>query len=157
MEKVIRQIKPTAKETNILSNNFNNATPMTLSQLIDQLMISLSPQAIEKKSLIVNDVEHDMFIHTDKNILSSILSDLLTITIKHTENNCIHVSAKFYGNIILTHVKTNDKSKDSAFAQSLRQIQPLAEKLGGCIIVTNNKIKGTTLAFTFNNNQILVA
>src|SRR5437667_10430078 len=106
---------------------------MTLSHLIDQLMTSLSLQATEKKSVIVNDVGDDMFIHTDKNILASILSDLLTITIKHTENNCIRVSAKFYGNIILMHVKNNDKSKDSVFVQSLRQVQPLAEKLGGCI------------------------
>jgi hypothetical protein len=45
----------------------------------------------------------------------------------------------------------NDIRHDHAISAGLHQIQPLAEKLGGCISITNNRIKGTTVAFTFLN------
>src|SRR5881394_1016210 len=107
----------------------------TLSELVDQLATSLLPQTVEKKSVIVNEVQQEMPVHADKDILATVLSNLLIITVAHTENNCIRVRAKFYGNIILVHVKNDDSSHDGAIAQSLKQIQPLAEKLGGCIAI----------------------
>ena len=145
-------------EAQTLPLDLNESKPYaTLRQLVDQLSLSLLPQTVQQKSLIVNDVQQEMFVNTDKNILASVLSSLLNITILHSQNNCIRVSAKLFGNITLVHVKNNDSSLDGAIAHRLKQIQPLAEKLGGCVAVTHNKIKGTTVAFTFNNNQFFAA
>ncbi len=129
----------------------------TLGQLVDLLSINLLPQTAEHRNRIVNDIKQEMFVNTDKNILATVLNNLLNITIANSQNNSIHVSAKLFGNIILVHVKNNDNSLDQAITQSLKQIQPMAEKLGGCVAVTHNKIKGTTVAFTFNNNQMIAA
>ena len=126
----------------------------TLSQLVDQLTIGFLPRTEHQKNLIVNDVKQELFINTDKNILASVLSNLLNITITHSENNCIRVSAKLFGNITLVHVKNEDSTLDGAITQSLKQLQPMAEKLGGCVAVTHNKLKGTTVALTFNNKQM---
>ena len=129
----------------------------TLSQLVDELVVGLLPRTAKQNSLIVNDVRQQMFINADKNILAAVLNSLLNTAITHTQNNCIRVSAKLFGNITLVHLKNNDSSHDGAIAQSLKQIQPMAEKLGGCVAITCNKIKGTTVAFTFNNSQLAVA
>lgn len=129
----------------------------TLRQLVDQLSLCLLPQVVRQKILIVNDIQQELFVNTDKNILASVISSLLNITILHSQNSCIRVSAKYFGNITLVHVTNNDRSLEGVIAHSLKQIQPLAEKLGGCVEVTNNKTKGTTVAFTFNNNQLAVA
>ena len=129
----------------------------TLGQLVDLLSINLQSKTVEHRSLIVNDIKQEMFVNTDKNILATVLNNLLSITIANSQNNSIHVSAKLFGNIILVHVKNNDISLDQAITQSLKQIQPMAEKLGGCVAVTHNKLKGTTVAFTFNNNQMVAA
>ena len=138
----------------------NSAEPRsysTLGQLVDLLSTNLLPQTMEHRSCIVNDIKQEMFVNTDNNIIATVLNNLLNITITNSQNNSIHVSAKLFGNIILVHVKNNDKSLDQAITQSLKQIQPMAEKLGGCVAVTHNKLKGTTVAFTFNNNKMEAA
>ena len=84
----------------------NTQIPVALHQLVDQLVCSLLPQPAHQKSLIVNDVQKGMLVNTDKNIPANVLSHLPDTTIMHTQNNCIRVSAKFFVNIILIHVKT---------------------------------------------------
>ncbi len=127
--------------------------PVALHHLVDELLISLLPQTIRRKSFIVNDVKQEMLLSTDENILATVLSNLLDTTISHTQNNCIRVSAKFFGNITLIHVKDNDNRHDGAITNCMYQVEQLAEKLGGCITISNNKVNGTTVAFSIFNNQ----
>jgi len=146
-----------------MKNQFKLATLMnaqpyeTLNELVDQLMVSLLPRTLQQKSLIVNDVPDELFVNTDKNVLATIVSYLLNETVSNTEHNCIRVTAKKFGNITLVHVKNNDISHEISISNGLQYIQPMAEKLGGCISITSNKIKGTTIAFTFNNNVTVAA
>ena len=133
----------------------NTQIPVALHQLIDQLVYSLLPQTTQQKSLIVNDVQQGLLVNTDKNILTTVLSNLLDTTIMHTQNNCIRISAKFFGNITLIHVKDNDNLHDRAIIDSMYQVESMAEKLGGCITISNNRVNGTTVAFSvFNNQQV---
>jgi hypothetical protein len=129
-------------------------TTVALHELVNQVMISLLPCTARQKSLIVNDVHREMLVRTDKDVLASVLDCLLSNTIIHTKNNCIHISAKLFGSITLVHVKNNGSHYDDAIAYSLKQIEPMAKKLGGCVSITNNKLNGTTLAFSFNNNRL---
>ena len=94
-----------------------------------------------------------MLVCTDEKIQATVLSSLLGTTITHTQNNCIRVSAKFFGNIILMHVKDNDNHHDRAITDCLYQVEIIAEKLGGCITISNNKVNGTTVVFSFFNNE----
>lgn len=128
--------------------------PLVLHQLIDQLLQSFLPHIVQQKSFIVNDIKKEMLVCTDENILASVLSNLLSTTINYTQNNCIRISAKLYGNIILLHVKDNDNRHDEALTDSLLQVEPLAEKIGGCITISNNKMNGTTVAVSFYNQQL---
>jgi hypothetical protein len=128
-------------------------TPIALHQIVDQLVLGLLPRTARQKSLIINDIKEQMFVSTDNNMVASVLGCLLNTTVDNTQNNCIRISAKLFGNITLVHVKNNDISHQAAITKSLSQIQPLAQKLGGCISITNNKVRGTTVAFTFNTNQ----
>ncbi|MGH2553266.1 MAG: hypothetical protein ACRDEB_06090, partial [Chitinophagaceae bacterium] len=122
-------------------------------ELVDRLLIKLLPQTVQHRSFIVNDVEPGTLLNTDENMLTSVLSNLLNTTISHTQSNCIHVSAKFFGNIALIHLRDNDGGHDQAISDSLYQVEPLAEKLGGCITISNNKANGTTVAFSIFNQQ----
>lgn len=125
--------------------------PIILHKLVDQLMQSLLPRAIQQRNLIVNDVQHEMLVSADKNMLASVLGSLLYDTVAHASNNCIRITAKSYGRITLIHVRNSENRDDRSIVSNLHQIQPLAEKLGGCVSVTNNRINGTTVAFTFLN------
>jgi signal transduction histidine kinase len=124
---------------------------LTLHKLTDRLITSLLPRATLSKSVIVNDINTELHANADQELLASVLSCLLHNAIVYSPASSIRVSAKAFGYITLLHVRTNDTQQSELFCGSLNQLQPLAEKLGGCITVTNNSIQGATLAFTFIN------
>jgi hypothetical protein len=123
----------------------------TLHKLVDQLVISLLPQTSELRSLIVNDVSQEIEIDTDQNLLATVLGDLLCDTVLNSWNNCIRISAKVYGYMTLVHVRNNFRESNSLALANFIQAQQLAERLGGCISITNNMLNGTTIAFSFSN------
>jgi hypothetical protein len=125
--------------------------PVNLHQLVDQLMVTFLPRAVRQNSFMVNHVQEKMPVIADKNVLASVLGNLLYNTVALTSNNCIQVSAKTYSNITLIHIRKSDICYEEEIVKSFQPIQALAEKLGGCISVTCNKVKGTTVAFTFLN------
>jgi hypothetical protein len=127
---------------------------VALHQLVDHLVVRFLSRTLQHKSFIINDVKREMLVGANKNMLASVISCLLNTTIAQTQDNCIRVSAKLFGNITLVLVKNNDHRHEMVIAQSLQQVQSLVEQLGGCVTITNNKINGATLAFTFSNNQL---
>ena len=126
---------------------------VALHQLVNQLVIGLLPRTVNKKSFIINDVQREMFVDADENILASVIGSVLNIAIVYTQNNCISISAKLYGDVTLVYVEDKVMRQNSAVFYSLYCIQPLAEKLGGSITISNNKAQGTTVTFIFVNNQ----
>ena len=124
-----------------------------LHQLVDQVTQNLMPRIVEQKSLMVNDLHKEMLVTTNEEILTTVLRNLLNTIVTHSQNNCIRISAKIFGNIVLLHVKDSDNRHEEAIAGSLIQVAPLAEKIGGCITLNNYTAKGTTVAFSFYNNE----
>jgi hypothetical protein len=124
-------------------------TNIDLHKLADDLIISLLANTTKQRSFIVNDIHRELRVSADRGILSSVLSTLLYDTVAHTSDNCIHISAKAFGYITLIHIRNNNGDYDKAISVSLNQVQSLAEKLGGCIGITNNRLNGTTVALTF--------
>jgi len=125
--------------------------PVNLHQLVDQLMSTFLPRAVRQNSLILNHVEQQLPVVTDRNVLASVLGNLIYNTVALTNNDCIQVSAKTFSNITLIHIRKSDTCYEEEIMKSFQPIQTLAAKLGGCISVTSNKAKGTTVAFTFLN------
>lgn len=125
-----------------------------LRQLVNQVMIGILPRTLQQKCFIVNDVEKEMLVNNENNILANVIRRLLSTTIVYTSDRCIHVSANLSGNTTWLNIKTNDIRHDRAITNSLRQVQTMTEKIGGCVTVINNKLSGITLAFTFRNQKL---
>src|SRR5579871_2456614 len=123
----------------------------SLHKLADKLIVSLLPKTTSQKSIIVNDIGEELFTNTDQQLLASVLSSLLDTAIQYAPASCIRVSAKAFGYITLVHVRTNEPHMEEIFAAPLDEFQKIAEKLGGCITISNNNLRGTTMAFTFIN------
>lgn len=126
---------------------------VALHQLVNQVSQSLMPRMVGQRNLMINDLHKEMWVTTDENILVSVLRTLLDATVTHSQSNCIRVSAKIYGNIILVQIKSDNTNLDGSIADSLYRIDLLAEQLGGCVTVSNNYVKGTTVAFSFYNQK----
>lgn len=130
---------------------------VALHLMVNRISASSLPSATRKNSFIINDVPADLQTSTDENMLATIFGSLLNTVITHTENCCIRISAKVYGKVVLLHLKETHRLNSPAFAGNIRQLQQLAEKIGGTVSVSNNRNEATTIVFSFINNLPLAA
>ena len=130
---------------------------IALHLMVSRISASSLPSATRKNSFIINDIPPDLQANTDENMLATIFGSLLNTVITHTENCCIRISAKVYGKVVLLHLKETHRVNTAAFAGNIRQVQQLAEKIGGTISVSNNRNEATTIVFSFINNLPLAA
>jgi hypothetical protein len=125
---------------------------MPLHNLVDELLFSLLPCANEMKSSIVNDINHELLLNTDKNLIGIVLGSILHHTIMHSWHNRIRVSARVYGLKTMINLKNNIKEDAKQVFNNLSQVRLLAEKFGANVHITDNMLNGTTIAFTFLNS-----
>lgn len=131
-----------------LNHDYNS---INLKQMVAQLIKGITPLAVSKKSFIINDIHPDLEINTDENMMAYVVGSMLNSSINVTENDCLHVTAKVFSNIIIIHIKDNFSSFNNSIAYDLELLQPVANKLGGCVCYDGNTIKGTSIAFSFTN------
>ena len=125
------------------------STPNNLNLLISRLVSSALPTAVRRKSFILNDIPHELYIAGIENILAAVLSNLLNTVVSHTENSCIRISAKVYGGITLVYMKDSGSLNNYTVACQLQELQLLAKKVGGCISVINRRTEAPSIAFSF--------
>ena len=131
--------------------------PVALHLMVSRISASSLPSAIRKNSFIINDVPADLHANTDENMLATVFGSLLNTVITHSENCCIRISAKLFGRVVLFQLKDTPRLNNSAFAGNLRQVQLLAEKIGGTVSISNERDEATTIVFSFVNNIHLAA
>lgn len=136
------------KKINILNH-------VRLHLLVNQLSISTMPEAIRKKSHVINEIPGELMIHTDASRLAAVLGQLLITMISHSHDSSIRISAKKYGKVILLHLKENSRLNSPAFATSLVEIQHLADRIGGNVSVTSYRNEVTTVALSFIDQHLV--
>ena len=125
---------------------------VALYLMISRISASSLPTATRKNSFIINDVPIDIQANTDEHMLATVFGSLLNTLITHTENSCIRISAKLYGKVVVLHLKESHRLNAASFSGNLRQIQQLAEKIGGTVSISNNEGEATTIVLSFLNN-----
>lgn len=126
-------------------------TNINLKQMVTQLIKGITPLAVSKKSYIINDINPELNVNTDENMMAYVIGSMLNTSINVTENDCLHVTANVYSNLIIIHIKDNFSSFNNSIAYDLELLQPVANKLGGVVCYDENTIKGTSIAFSFTN------
>jgi|SRR3982751_4142380 hypothetical protein len=124
---------------------------ITLSELANNLSAGFLSLARTNKSVIINDIPEDLFIDTDIELVASIFAGLLAAVVKNAKESYIRLSAKVYGNVILLHIKDHNNFNYSPVENKVRQLLPLAEKIGGSVCVTSQRNNVATFAFSFPN------
>ncbi len=132
-------------------------SPVALHLMVSRISAGSLPSATRKNSFIINDVPADLQAVTDENMLATVFGTLLNAVITHSENCCIRISAKIYGKVVLFQLKETHRLNTPAFAGNLRQVQELAERIGGTVSVSNDHTDTTTIVFSFVNNISLAA
>lgn len=124
------------------------ATSVPLHQLVDQLMNSFVPLAVNQHSFIINDVDESFQLNTDEQVLAFIVGNLLNNAIASSHGACIRVEAVKKLEGIQIRVKNNGANFHSTVAHGFSQVVAAARKMGGNINIYNQRHEGTVITLS---------
>lgn len=119
----------------------NAETFSGLHQLTEFLVNSILAKDNSNKSFIFNEIPDHLRLATDQKIVATVLGGVLSAVASHAAENCIHVSAKTYGNVVLVRVKDSSGLNIDAVESDVSKLRPLAEKMRGSVGVTSQRKK----------------
>jgi hypothetical protein len=135
--------------------SMNSSSPLKdLSQVVHHLILSSSPSAVRKGTLIINDIPSFLCPVADEHMLATIVSGMLNTMITNGENSCIRISAKVYEDIVQVEVKDSCSCNSYAVVSRVQSFQPLAEKIGGYLSISSQHEKVMVITFSFPNVMI---
>lgn len=124
-----------------------------LHQLVDRFIASFLPAAVRNHNIFINEVPAELPVEHNNEWVASIISGMITIAATNTTNNCILFSAKQYGHVIVLEMQEFNKIPQNT---ELRQIQRLAEKIGGSLSITVQNPEKSIILFSFPNLPVVV-
>jgi len=127
---------------------------VSLHELVSGLVLSLLPLTIRRHSLVLNEISRDLRVGADENMLACVLWSLINGAIQSTQNECIHIEAITVGDRLMVLIKDVGTYFYHIISREYRQVQHVAEKLGGSIGIENGKEYGTNAAFYFSNSLV---
>lgn len=126
----------------------------TLKQLTGRLAGTYLPVAVRNQSFFMNDIPADLPVEHNKEWVASIINGMLDAVVQHAKDTCIRLTARKYGHVIVMEIRESGCISTYAMACNLQDVQTLAQKIGGCLTISINKEKTTTIAFSFPNLPI---
>jgi len=130
-----------------------NGNSIHLQKFVGRVQTEFQLTAVKQNSLIVNNVPVDLKVNTDPALLACIIKGLFSTMIGVCQNCCIQVSAKCFNNVVLLRITNNNVN---AFQNDfdIKEVQSVAESLGGCITLNPQVKKGIAVIFSFINFPI---
>jgi hypothetical protein len=132
-------------------------TKISLHELVSGLLKSLLPLTTRRHNLVLNEISRDLRVRADENMLAYVLWSLINGAILSTRNECIHIEALTEGDRLKIRIKDVGACFHHTISREYRQVQHVAEKLGGNISIENGKEYGTNAAFCISNRATVVS
>jgi hypothetical protein len=120
---------------------------MKLRELTENVAAAISSKF--KSVEIINDTDPAFGACRDTETLQLVLTTLLKEACGNAKNNHVRISARKFSNLKVIYIRYNDWRSKQAIETKIAYLQLFIEQLGGCLYVSNNRINGTTLSFTF--------
>jgi len=126
----------------------NTTAPVSIHQLINQLMNSFIPLAVAKKSFIINDVDESFEMNTDQQILAFVIGNLLNNAVTSSQSVCIRIEAVKKPGGVHIRVRNNGSCFYSTVAHGFSDVVAAARSIGGNINIYNQRNEGTVITFS---------
>lgn len=123
-----------------------------LHDFVNALTDGLLPLAVDRKSLILNEIDRRLELDADEHMLAYVLWNLLNRVIHSTHEECIRVESITNGDHTMIRVRNAGAYFYRTVSQGFRQVQHAAEQLGGSISIDQSDDHGTTVALTFRHD-----
>jgi signal transduction histidine kinase len=119
-----------------------------LYDFVNALTAGLLPLAVDRKSLIINEIDRRLELDIDEHMLAYVLWNLLNRVIHSTQEECIHVESIVESGRAMIRVRNAGTYFYRTVSQGFRQVQQVAEQLGGSISIDQSADHGTSVALT---------
>ena len=129
---------------------------ISMHELVSGLMQSLMPLTVGRRNLILNEVPRNLRVVGDESMLAYVLWTLMNSVIQSTQDKCIHIEAVKVDQHTMIRISGAGTYFYHSIAREYRQVQHVAQKLGGSISVQNAMDYGMNAAF-FISNRLLIA
>jgi len=130
----------------------SNPAEVNLEQLINRLLSSYQPVAVNQKSFFINEVSPDLFVATDQEVLCTLLGSLFYIVARCSSDTSITISATAYEDITVLHI-TDSRVNNYAVLYKFQHLQMLSEKIGGFLDISNQRNKQTIISYSFRSKS----
>jgi C4-dicarboxylate-specific signal transduction histidine kinase len=124
------------------------ATPVPLHKLVDQLMQSFIPLAVNQHSFIINSVDENFQLNADEQVLAFIVGNLLNNAIVSSHDACVRIEAVKKAQGVQIIVRNNGAHFYSTVAHGFSQVVAAARSMGGNINIYNQKHEGTVITLS---------
>lgn len=125
-------------------------TTVSLHKLVSELVQSLLPLTVKRHNLVLNEIPRDLCVGADENMLAYVLWSLINGAIQSTHNECIHIEGITMDDCMMIRIKDVGTYFRHTICREYRQVQHVAEKLGGSISIENGK----NAAFCISNSLL---
>jgi hypothetical protein len=141
-------LSPVSNPATLVASSTTTENPVSLHQLVSQLMDSFIPLAVVKRSFIVNDVDPAFQLMADEQVLAFVIGNLLNGAISGTKNVCIRVEAVRKADGVQICVRNNANNFYSTIADGFSQVLDAAYRLGGNIHIYNQRNEGMVITLS---------
>lgn len=143
----MKSLSLTLPETPTIAET-STSTSVSLYKLVDQLMNSFIPLAVNQHSFIINDVAKTFEVDADEQVLAFVVGNLLNNAISCSHAVCIRIEAEKRSDGIHIRVKNNGSTYYSTIAHGFSQVVAAARSLGGHINIYNQRHEGTVITLS---------
>jgi len=127
---------------------------ISLHKVVSDLVQSMLPSMVRRHNLVLNEIPRDLFIEADENMLAYVLWSLINGANQSTRSECIHIEAITMDDRMMIRIKDVGTYFHHAISREYRQVQDVAEKLGGSISIENGTDYGTNASFCISNSLL---
>lgn len=139
-------------QNSIITGEMENHTH--LNSLVSKLVSGLLPEAVAKRSFIVNEVDASVFIDADQQKLSYIIGGMVGNAVYSTSECCIRVETIFNQGALHLKVSNDGVFIYSSRMHSLGHIVDAAREMGGNISLYSEKNRGITVMLSFVSKNV---
>jgi len=134
--------------------NSTSFAKVSLHKLVSELLGSLLPAAVTRRNLILNEIPRDLRVSADENMLAYVLWNLINWAVQSSQNDCIHIEATTAGDHLKVRIKDVGTYFRHFISREYRQVQHVAETLGGSISIELGMEYGMNAALCISNSQV---
>jgi hypothetical protein len=120
-----------------------------LNRLVRHLTGNYLPVAVSNHSFFVNDIPANVAVENYGQMITSVISRMLSIVTGHVKSTCIRLSARKVGDLTVMEIKESGTVNGYALASDLQTVNLLAEQMGGRLSISIPKPEITTISFSF--------